>query len=172
MDTPVLFSRIPFQFRIFARSNLWRIPFIGWHLNRSGQIPVDTSTHRTAVQSLIRGTEALQSGMPILLFPDGGRSQLGTIKPFQKGAAYIAIRAQVPIVPMALIGTNKVLPMHVYHLTPSPCMLIVGDPIPTTGLTSANSDALTARLFAAISDMYYAHSDVTRPTQTEPTVVP
>ena len=77
--------------------------------------------------------------------------------PFQSGAAYMAIKAQVPLVPLALIGTYEMLPIHTYHLTPRPLKLIIGDAIPTTGLTTHDTDALTKRLFAAITALYTEH---------------
>jgi 1-acyl-sn-glycerol-3-phosphate acyltransferase len=164
MDTPVLFSRLPFQFRILARHDLWTIPFMGWHLKHSGQIPVDSTNLRSTVASLNRGVATLRAGMPLLLFPDGGRSPDGHMRPFQNGAAFMAIRAQVPIIPMALIGTYQLLPMHVYHLRPRPVMLAVGEPIPTAGCTPRDADAITARLYAAISTLYYHYSEIAAPT--------
>src|SRR6201999_53441 len=61
-DTPVLFARLPFQFRILAKQSLWKIPFIGWYLNRSGQVPVDSSSARSPVASLNRGVNTLKHG--------------------------------------------------------------------------------------------------------------
>ena len=117
MDTPTLFGWLPFQFRIFAKSSLWKVPFIGWYLQRSGQVPIDGKSSRTAVAGLLRGVKTVQSGLPVVLFPEGGRTPDGTIKQMASGAAFIAIRAQVPLVPLALIGTHELLPMHTYHLT-------------------------------------------------------
>ena len=159
MDTPVLFSRLPFQFRILARHDLWKIPFVGWHLNRSGQIPVDSSNIRSTVASLNLGVAALKSGMPLLVFPDGGRSADGNVQPFLAGSAWMAIRAGVPIVPLALVGTYELLPMHVYHLNPRPLLLVAGEPISTEGCTTKDADALTQRIFEAVSKMYYEHSN-------------
>lgn len=159
MDTPVLFSRLPFQFRILARHDLWKIPFVGWHLNRSGQIPVDSSNIRSTVASLNLGVAALKSGMPLLVFPDGGRSPDGKPQPFLSGSAWMAIRAGVPIVPLALIGTHELMPMHVYHLNPRPLLLVAGEPISTEGCTTKDADALTQRVFDAVSAMYYEHSN-------------
>ena len=68
-DTPVLFAKLPFQFRILAKAPLWKIPFIGWYLNRSGQVPIDQTSARSAVASLGRGVKTLQSGMPLVIFP-------------------------------------------------------------------------------------------------------
>ena len=120
MDTPVLFAALPFQFRILAKQQLWKIPFIGWHLDRSGQIAVDVSTQRSAVSSLGAAVRALKSGMPLVVFPEGGRTETGHPQAFQSGAAYLAIRAQVPLVPMALVGVYGLLPITPTSFTPGP----------------------------------------------------
>ena len=159
MDTPVIFSCLRFQFRILARHDLFKIPFMGWHLNRSGQIPVDSSSLRSQVASLNRGVAALKSGMPLVVFPEGGRSEDGLLKSFMSGPAWMAIRAQVPLVPLALIGTRELLPMHVYHLRPRPLLLVCGEPVPTTGLASKDAGLLTERLHAAIWSMYQQYSE-------------
>jgi 1-acyl-sn-glycerol-3-phosphate acyltransferase len=159
MDTPALFASLPFQFRILARASLWKIPFVGWYLHRSGQVPIDASSSRSAIAGLLRGVKALKSGLPLFVFPEGGRTPDGTLQPMASGTAFMAIRAGVPLVPLALIGTYELLPMHCYSLRPRPLKIIVGDPIPTTGLTTKDADALTARLFAAITTMYQADAN-------------
>lgn len=157
MDTPVVLDKLPFQFRILARHDLFKIPFIGWYLQRSGQIPVDSTSLRSTLASLNRGVKALQAGMPLVIFPEGGRSLDGHLQDFLSGPAYMAIRAQVPIVPMALIGTYELMPMHTYHLTPRPLLLVVGAPISTQGYTSKTADALTLRIRDTIAEMYTQH---------------
>lgn len=159
MDTPVLFAKLPFQFRILARHDLFKIPFIGWYLQRSGQIPVDSTSLRSTLASLNRGVKVLQSGMPLVIFPEGGRSSDGRLQNFLSGPAYMAIRAQVPIVPMALIGTYELMPMHTYHLQPRPLLLVVGEPISTAGYTSKMADALTERIRDRIAEMYTTHAN-------------
>ena len=163
MDTPALFGTLPFQFRILANHYLFRYPFVGWHLTRSGQVPIDQSSFRSQVAGLMRGVGTLKSGMPILIFPDGSRSSDGHVRQFMAGAAFMAIKAQVPLVPLALIGTYELLPMHTYHLAPRPLMLVACEPISTTGMTTRDADALTARTLEAISAEYYAHSPLVRP---------
>jgi 1-acyl-sn-glycerol-3-phosphate acyltransferase len=158
MDTPVLFAMLPFQFRILAKQALWKIPFVGWYLRRSGQVPIDASSPRSAIAGLLRGVKALNHGLPIFVFPEGARSPQGTLRTMASGAAFMAIRAGVPLVPLTLIGTYELLPMHVYALRPRPLKLVVGDPIPTEGLTTKDADALTTRLFEAISRMYHEYS--------------
>jgi 1-acyl-sn-glycerol-3-phosphate acyltransferase len=160
MDTPVLFAKLPFQFRILAKQALWKIPFVGWYLERSGQVPIDSHSSRSAVAGLLRGVAALKAGMPLVLFPEGARSPDGHMKTAASGCAFMAIRAGVPLVPLALVGTYELLPIHVYALRPRPLLVVVGDPISTDGLATKDADALTARLYAEIGRMYYQHSDM------------
>ena len=159
MDTPVLFAKLPFQFRILAKQALWKIPFVGWYLERSGQVPIDSGSPRSAVAGLLRGVKALKAGMPLLLFPEGSRSPDGHLQTAASGCAFMAIRAGVPLIPLALIGTYELLPIHVYALRPRALMVVVGDPIPTEGLTTKDAEALTVQLFAEIGKMYYRYSD-------------
>ena len=158
MDTPVLFARLPFQFRILAKQSLWKTPFIGWYLNRSGQVPVDTKGSRSLIASLNRGVATLKHGLPLVLFPEGGRAATGQLQAMMSGCAYMAIKAQVPLIPLTLIGTYELLPIHVYALHPRPLKIIVGDPLPTAGLTVRDADALTKKLYAAIAAAYEAES--------------
>jgi 1-acyl-sn-glycerol-3-phosphate acyltransferase len=157
-DTPVLFAKLPFQFRILAKAPLWKIPFIGWYLNRSGQVPIDQSSARTGVVSLGKGVKTIKSGLPMVIFPEGGRAATGELQVMAAGAAWIAIKAQVPLVPLTLVGTYELLPIHVYSLRPRPLKLIVGEPIPTTGLTTRDAEDLTAVLHKVIHDTYIANS--------------
>jgi 1-acyl-sn-glycerol-3-phosphate acyltransferase len=156
-DTPVLFAKMPFQFRILAKAPLWKIPFIGWYLNHSGQVPIDQTSVRAGVASLGRGVKTIQSGLPMVIFPEGGRAFNGELQPMLAGAAYIAIKAQVPLVPLTLVGTYELLPIHVYALRPRPLKLIVGEPISTVGLTGKDADALTERLKSVIHETYVAN---------------
>ena len=158
MDTPVLFARLPFQFRILAKQSLWKTPFIGWYLNRSGQVPVDSKSPRSLVASLNRGVATLKHGLPLVLFPEGGRAATGQLQAMMSGCAYMAIKAQVPLIPLTLIGTYELLPIHVYALNPRPLQIVVGDPISTVGLTTRDADALTQRLYTAISTAYMTHA--------------
>jgi 1-acyl-sn-glycerol-3-phosphate acyltransferase len=159
MDTPVLFARLPFQFRILAKQSLWKVPFIGWYLHRSGQVPVDTKSPRSLIASLNRGVTTLKHGLPLVLFPEGGRAANGHLQSMMSGCAYMAIKAQVPLVPLTLIGTYELLPIHVYALHPRPLLVVVGDPIPTSGLHPRDADTLTQRLYDAISATYLQYTE-------------
>ncbi|SEG17919.1 1-acyl-sn-glycerol-3-phosphate acyltransferase [Bryocella elongata] len=157
-DTPALFAKLPFQFRILAKASLWKVPFIGWYLQRSGQVPIDTGSGRSLIASLGRGVKTLDSGLPLVLFPEGGRTPDGEVKTMVAGAAWMAIKAQVPLVPITLVGTYELLPMHTYVLRPRPLKLIIGEPIDTMGMTTRDADALTKRLRQIIHDTYIAET--------------
>jgi 1-acyl-sn-glycerol-3-phosphate acyltransferase len=160
MDTPVVFASLPFQFRILAKKELWGLPFIGWYLNHSGQIPIDTENPRTTLSIFGNGARTLRSGLSVFVFPEGGRTPDGQLQPFLNGAAFLAVRAQVPLVPIALIGVYDLLPMHTAHFYPgrTPLKLVVGQPIQTAGHTVRESEALTSQLRESIADLIRHHS--------------
>jgi 1-acyl-sn-glycerol-3-phosphate acyltransferase len=160
MDTPVVFASLPFQFRILAKKELWTIPFIGWYLNRSGQLPIDTENPRATLSSLGAAVKTLRHGLSVFVFPEGGRTPDGCLQPFLNGAAYLAIRAQVRILPIALIGVRDLLPMHSHHFWngPVPLKLVIGKPIETIGLTVRDSESLTERLKESIAQLIETHA--------------
>lgn len=158
MDTPLVFSSLPFQFRILAKQGLWKWPFIGWHLHRSGQIPIDEANHASAVAGLNRAIRAIKSGMPLFLFPEGGRTRDGSIQDFMNGAAYIAIRARAPLIPVALIGTFQLLPIETHHFRPRAVSIVFGLPIDPAGYSIRQTEELTRRLRTEIAALYQQHS--------------
>jgi 1-acyl-sn-glycerol-3-phosphate acyltransferase len=163
LDIPLLYANLPFQFRILAKQELFRYPFIGGHLKRSGQFPVDQSNARASIRSLGRAIESLKAGMPLVIFPEGGRAADGHIMPFMSGAFYASIRAQVPVVPMAIVGTFEALPMNTYHIQPRELLLMIGDPISPADYTMRDMDKLAVRTQRVIEDMYYANAHVPDP---------
>jgi 1-acyl-sn-glycerol-3-phosphate acyltransferase len=98
--------------------------------------------------------------MPLFVFPEGARTTTGNLQSFLSGAAYLAIRAQVPLVPIALSGVYDLLPIHTRHLYPGPLSVAVGEPIPTTGMTIRQTDELTQKLQKAIGELRSASVQV------------
>jgi 1-acyl-sn-glycerol-3-phosphate acyltransferase len=153
MDIPAILSQLPHQFRFFAKKGLYKIPLLGGHLLRAGHLPVDRSSPRASLKSMTEAARVIQSrGTCMLLFPEGGRCPEG-LREFKEGAAYIAIKAGVPIVPMALIGMREKLPMGSIHIRSGRVTLRIGDPIPTKSLTVSDREALTQRLYTEISGL-------------------
>lgn len=147
MDTPTVLANIPVQFRFMAKKGLFSIPFMGWHLARAGHIPVFRDNPRAAVKTLGLAAEAIQKNrISLIVFPEGGRTRTGELKDFKDGAAYIAIRAGVPIVPMALKGSREVLPFGSGTPRSGVIEMRVGDPIPTAGLKLHDRAKLTQQV--------------------------
>ena len=153
IDTPVMFGAMPRPFRILARHGLWKAPFIGWHLNRAGHLPVNREDPREAVKNIATAADKIKSGYSILLFPEGGRTRGETMRPFKPGAAYIAIQAGVPLAPMALVGTRKILAPGSTHLRPGAAELRIGEPISTAGLQRRDGKQLIRCIQKRVGEM-------------------
>lgn len=156
LDIPVLYVNLPFQFRIAFKKELLVYPVVGWQLKRSGQICLDQQNPTRSVGAIKSAVKSLRAGMPLVIFPEGGRTNDGHIKPFLPGAFFLAIKAQVDIVPIALVGTFELLPMDTYHIKCRPLEMRVGEPIPTAGLTGRDLEGLSAKVQAALEALYYA----------------
>ena len=148
-----MFGSMPREFRILARHNLWRIPFLGWHLNRAGHVPVERESPSAAARSLAHAVSRMEEGFSLLIFPEGGRTRQATMRRFKSGAARIAIQAGCPIVPMAIVGTRKILPPNSAHLHPGHAELRIGEPLPTEGLTSRDAVELVRKLQRIVEDL-------------------
>jgi 1-acyl-sn-glycerol-3-phosphate acyltransferase len=155
LDIPVLYVNLPFQFRIAFKKELLAYPIVGWQLKRSGQICIDQQNPARSVGSIRTALKGLQAGMPLVIFPEGGRTDNGQIKPFLPGAFFLAIKAQVDIVPVALVGTYELLPMDTYHIKCRPLEMRVGQPISTAGLTMRDLEVVSVRVQKALEDLYY-----------------
>ena len=153
MDIPALLTVLPQQFRFFAKQGLYVIPFLGTHLKRAGHLPVDRSNVRSSLKSMSEGAQIVKDrGISVLLFPEGGRSLEG-LREFKEGAAYIAIKAGVPVVPVALDSMRELLPMGSGHLRSGQAVLSIGDPIPTAGLKTSDRAELNRRLHGEVARM-------------------
>jgi 1-acyl-sn-glycerol-3-phosphate acyltransferase len=159
LDIPILYAYLPFQFRIAFKKELLSYPIVGWHLKRSGQICIDQQNPAAAIGSIRAALKTLKSGIPLVIFPEGGRTPDGDIKPFLAGAFFLALKAQVDVVPVALVGTFELLPMDTYHIKCRPVEMRVGEPISTAGLTRENMEKLSARVQKAMEELYYANRE-------------
>jgi 1-acyl-sn-glycerol-3-phosphate acyltransferase len=158
MDIPVLYVYLPFQFRIVFKKELLVYPVVGWQLKRSGQVCIDQQKPTNSIAAIRSAVKSLKAGMPLVIYPEGGRTPDGEIKPFLPGAFFLAIKAQVDIVPVALVGTYELLPMDTYHIKCRPLEMRVGEPISTTGMTVRDLETVSAKVRKAIEDLYYAKS--------------
>ena len=152
-DTPVILASIPLEFRFFAKQGLFKIPLLGTHLQRAGHFPVVRGDPRASLKSMAEGARQVrEKGISVLLFPEGGRSE-ERLRDFKEGAAYIAIRAGVPAVPVGIVGTRQILKMHSWHVLPGKVRLRIGDPIETSGMTARDRGRLNRMLIERVAEL-------------------
>lgn len=132
LDPPLLGNSVSRPVHFMAKGDLFKKPFLKWALPRVKAFPVHRGgADRAAVR---RAIELLQSGEVVGLFPEGTRTKTGQLLPFQRGAGLIALRANVPVVPVALIGTFK--PFSKKGLWPQRFIVKIGQPIDLSSIQS------------------------------------
>jgi 1-acyl-sn-glycerol-3-phosphate acyltransferase len=153
MDTPAVLAYIPLQLRFFAKYGLFRIPLLGGHLRRAGHLPVVLDNPRASLKILSAGARLVRErGISLLLFPEGGRVPAELLE-FKEGAAYLAIKAGVPAVPIGIVGTREVIPIGSLHVRPHPVTVRIGDPIPTAGLQGHDRAELNLMLRRKVAEL-------------------
>ena len=146
MDTPLLLGWLPVPFKFLAKRELLKVPFIGWYLNRAGHLTVDRGSIRSSLTSMNECARIIRERhLSVLIFPEGTRG-LGELQPFKDGAAYLAIQSGVPLAPVAIRGTERVLAAKSSHFRSGNVELVIGDPLPVARLTLKDRGALTAEL--------------------------
>lgn len=137
MDTPIILAALPFQFRFTPKKQLFQYPFLGWHLRRSGHVPIDRQNPHAAVKSLREAADTIRHGTPVVIFPEGGTSPDGNIKPFKGGGFMLAAKAEAAVVPITIRGSRAVLEPKTYHARPGVVEVVIGEPISSQGLSTA-----------------------------------
>jgi len=152
-DIPLVLPWINVQVRFLAKKSLFSVPFLGTHLKRAGHLVVNHSNARESLRTMSDAARVIQEReVSILLFPEGGRTY-GDLEPFKDGAAYIAIKAGVPVIPIGLIGAGKILGNHGRIIRPGHVRMRIGDPIYTIDLTLADLKPLTHQMEERIGEL-------------------
>jgi 1-acyl-sn-glycerol-3-phosphate acyltransferase len=133
VDIPVVLAALPIPFRFAAKKELFRIPFLGWHLWRSGHVPVDRQNPHATVKSFRGANETLRSGTSLMFFPEGATSLDGSIKPFKGGGFVLAEQSHADVVPVTIQGSRAVLVPRTYHVKGGSVTVTFGNPISSTG---------------------------------------
>jgi 1-acyl-sn-glycerol-3-phosphate acyltransferase len=152
MDIPTIFGYLPVQFRIIAKESLFKVPFMGWHLTRAGNIPINRSNRREAMRSINAAIERIRSGTSIVVFPEGTRSRTGVLQDLKAGSFKLAVKAGVPIVPITIVGTCKILPKDSLVPHPGPVEMFIGPAVATRDAREEQLEDLIARVRAIIAE--------------------
>lgn len=117
-DILSLAALLPIQFRWIAKKSLFRVPFMGWHMRRSGYISIDRENPRGAAKSIIEAAGVIQNGVNAIAFPEGTRSRTGSLGNFHSGAFSLALRTKVPLIPVTLDGSYRVIAPKTLQVNP------------------------------------------------------
>lgn len=129
-DILSLAAYLPIQFRWVAKKSLFSVPFMGWHMRRSGYIPIDRENPREAAKSIIQAAKEIRNGVSAIAFPEGTRSRTGELGHFHSGAFALALRTGVPLVPISLEGSYRVILPKTLKVNPGVIVRIkIGNPI-------------------------------------------
>lgn len=152
-DIPILYRALPIPLHFVAKKELERTPLIGMFGRAVGMIYLDRSTHRRAAKGILELEEGLERGEWTAVFPEGTRSVDGTLGNFASGSFAAAIAAGVDVLPVAILGSDRMLRRGGFLVRPSRIKVLVGRPISTTGLTSEDRFELGAKTQAAVSGL-------------------
>jgi 1-acyl-sn-glycerol-3-phosphate acyltransferase len=142
---------IPRRIAILPKRSLFDYPIVGQAFRLAHFIPVDRSNRDSAIVSMEKATEAIRAGQSFLIYPEGTRSGDGRLQELKKGTAVMAIKAGVPIVPIACSGAHRVMEKRKLNIKPGEITVEFLAPIDATQYTFEERDALTRRLHDEIA---------------------
>ena len=153
LDGLMLISRVPRLLQAAAQRELYYFLPLGLAFWAYGFVPVHRRDPKRASNTVGAGTQVLQSGGCMLVFPEGTRGRGDTVRPFKTGAARMAIEAGVPIVPVGIAGSDEAMPAKSWWIRPGPLRFEVGQPIIVTGYTFEQRDVLSTMLQRAVQEL-------------------
>lgn len=154
-DIPLLFLAVPQRIRYLAKAELFKIPVLAGAMHRIGIIKIERGAGRTTHAAINDGVAAAAAqGYSLMVFAEGTRSRDGKLHEFKKGAFRIAVSTGIDIVPVTVHGTWETWRPDARVFYPGHAEVIIGDPIPVTGLTVDDIDDLRDRTHAVIADTY------------------
>jgi 1-acyl-sn-glycerol-3-phosphate acyltransferase len=151
VDPPILYTALHPRMHILYKQEIDRIPILARAFRMGGFIPIDRRNKESAMRSIELGAQSLRAGNSFLIFPEGTRSNTGDMLPFKKGGFIMAIKAQAPIVPVAIQGGRAAMRRGSAIIRPVTVSVRAGPPIETAGLGLEQRDALIARVREAIA---------------------
>jgi 1-acyl-sn-glycerol-3-phosphate acyltransferase len=154
-DIPAVVVGIPDDIRFVLKKELTRIPIWGWALKYGHYIVIDRGKARDAVRSLDKAAKRMRNGASVILFAEGTRTWDGRLQPFKRGAFTLAAKAGIPIIPVTINNTFKILPKGSLRVNPADIELVFGKPISTVSIEGREGEVrLVDQVRQAIGDTY------------------
>ena len=150
VDAPLLFPVLHPRLRLLFKREFEKVPILGPACGLAGFIPVERHNPAQSQAAVDAAAIELSRGHSFLVFPEGTRSRTGDLLPFKKGSFIMAIKAQVPVVPVAIRGGRSAMAKGSAIIRPSLVDVRIGRPVETTGLTFDHRDELVERVRTGI----------------------
>jgi 1-acyl-sn-glycerol-3-phosphate acyltransferase len=150
-DAPAIVGAIPRRVAILLKESLFRWPIVGQAFRLAHFVPVDRKNRDSAISSVERATRELRAGQSFLIYPEGTRSPDGRLQAFKKGAVVMAIKAGVPIVPVACSGAQRIMEKRSLIIHPGEILVEFLDPVDASSYSFEERDALNNRVHDAIA---------------------
>ena len=150
-DAPAVVGAIPRRISILVKESLFRIPLVGWAFHLARFVPVNRFDRESAIASVDRAVDYMRAGASFLIYPEGTRSDDGRLGVFKKGAFVLAIKAGVPIVPVACAGAHRVMAKRSLIVRPGVITVHFAPPIDPSTYSLDERDALVSRVRAALA---------------------
>lgn len=150
-DVLALAAHVGLRYKWVMKQELRKAPFLGAACYRAGHIFIDRSNREAAIASLEKARERLKGGTSVLFFPEGTRSRDGRLQSFKKGGFMMALDLGLPILPLSISGTHRILPGKTMQLLPGHARITIHAPIDTAGYSKETRDELIADVRAVIS---------------------
>jgi 1-acyl-sn-glycerol-3-phosphate acyltransferase len=145
-DIPAVVTGIPDDIRFVLKKELTRIPIWGWALKYGHYIVIDRGKARDAIKSLEEAAMRMRQGASVILFAEGTRTRDGKLQPFKRGAISLAVKAGIPVIPVTINNTFKILPKGSWHVKPTDIELVLEKPIPTDRFTGREGEHQLSQL--------------------------
>jgi 1-acyl-sn-glycerol-3-phosphate acyltransferase len=154
LDIGAMVLTLPVSWRFVAKRELTWIPFFGWAVWLGGHVVIDRGRRERAVASLRRAAERVRAGTSVIIFPEGTRSETGTMREFKSGGFHLALEAGAPILPATISGSHHLTPKRSLRVEGGRVKVVYGKPIETCGLGTEDREELKRRVRAAIEAGY------------------
>jgi 1-acyl-sn-glycerol-3-phosphate acyltransferase len=153
VDPPVLFRVLHRRLHILYKAELRKLPVLGRVFEVGGFVAVQRDNRDAAFASIERAAASIRSGNSFLIFPEGTRSKTDQLLPFKKGGLVMALRAQAPIVPVAIMGGRAAMQKGSAFVRPVHVTVRIGQPLETAGMTSDDRDTLIHQVRERIQEL-------------------
>jgi len=153
VDPPILFNALHARLHILFKAEIKKVPLLGRVFQMGGFVPIDRANREGSMAAIEQAAQSLRDGHCFLTFPEGTRSRTGALLPFKRGPFLMALKAQVPVVPVAVQGGAASMRRGSWIIRPTTVIVRIGEPIATKGMSVADRDVLADQVRERVGEL-------------------